>query len=401
MVLKIFEAFAGYGGASFALKKAGINFECVGYSEIDKYAIECYWKNHKGKYLGDITKIDPNKLPDFDLFTGGFPCQSFSIAGKGNGELDARGTLFYEIIRICEVKKPKYIVLENVKGLTCKNHKATFEKILNELKRIGYNVRWRILNTKNYGVPQNRERVFFYCYRQDYPEGFDFEFPEEEELKIFLKDILEEGVDEKYYLNEEQTKRLLLNPNVAKFKISKDLTYISSVQKHNTVRDDGISNALPSAMGMGGGHTPMIIQLNKPKHSNNRVYDVNGISPTLNTMQSGHRQPFIAIKNATKKGYLEGYPGDGVNLEHPDSKTRRGRIQKDVMGCLQTNDQRGVITEDYRIRKLTPKECFRLMGFLNDEINLDGLSNTQKYKLAGNGWDINLVSKIFRRMFKD
>ena len=169
----------------------------------------------------------------------------------------------------------------------------------------------------------------------------------------------------------------------------------------------------------------MIIKLNKPKHSNNRVYSDKGISPCLNTMSGGNRQPFIAasrgrnlsnpsdrsfgskteqrlepkldgttncltsvqkdnyvcgylpIKNATKKGFIEGYPNDGVNLEQPNSATPRGRIQKNVIGCLQTNDQRGIITTDFRIRKLTPKECFRLMGFLKDEINLERISNAQ------------------------
>jgi len=207
--LKLFEMFSGYGGASFALKKAGIDFECIGFSEIDKYAIQCYQQNHKnniGIYdnynknlrkdgctgtlgtqcgsstaggsfsiignqtitnFGDCTQINPNELPDFDLLTGGFPCQSFSAAGKGRGELDTRGTLFNEIIRIAEIKKPKYMLLENVKGLTYKNHRETFNKILSELERIGYDVKWKVLNSKEYGIPQNRERVFFVCFRKD------------------------------------------------------------------------------------------------------------------------------------------------------------------------------------------------------------------------------------------
>lgn len=386
--------FAGYGGASFALKKAGIPFECVGYSEIDKYAIQCYQQNHKVNgfithNFGDATKIHPDNLPDFDLLTGGFPCQAFSNAGKGLGEMDTRGTLFNEIIRIAEVKQPKYMLLENVKGLTTKKHKDTFNKICDELTRIGYMLHIKILNSKDYGIPQNRERVWFVCVRK----RIDFQWVEKEELKIFLKDILEPEVDEKYYLKPEQIDRLIVNSN----------------------------------------------------HSNSRVYGDNGISPTLNTMQGGHRQPFIAasrgrnpsnpsdrttgsptiqrlepkfdgtsntitsvqkdnyvcIKNATSKGYQEAYEGDGVNLEHPNSETRRGRVQPQSIGTLQTNDQRGVITENMSIRKLTPTECFRLMGFLDDEINLDGISNSQRYKLAGNGWDINIVSKIFKNMLKE
>ena len=166
-MIKLFEMFAGYGGASFALKKAGIEHEVVGYSEIDKYAIQCYEQNHKGKNFGDCTKINPNELPNFDLLTGGFPCQSFSVAGKGLGEQDTRGTLFHEIIRIAEVKKPSVMLLENVRGLTFKPHKQTFKKILSELDRIGYVVKWKVLNSKDYGIPQNRERVFFVCFRND------------------------------------------------------------------------------------------------------------------------------------------------------------------------------------------------------------------------------------------
>ena len=357
--IRLFEMFSGFGGASFALKKAGIDFETVGYSEIDKFAIQCYEQNHSvlcygspiPENLGDATKIEPELISDFDLLTAGFPCQAFSVAGKGLGELDTRGTLFNEIIRVAEVKKPKFMLLENVKGLTNKKHKATFEKILSELDRIGYVVKWKVLNTKEHGIPQNRERVFFMCFRTEYEEGLGWvadvnEFPEPEELKIFLKDILESNVDESYYLNEEQMNNLIFKSN----------------------------------------------------HSNSRVYDVEGISPALNTMQGGHRQPFILIKNATKKGYLEGYYGDGVNLEFPDSKTRRSRIIRHCSSTLQCSDARGVIEKDMRIRKLTPTECFRLMGFLDDNINLEGLSNTQRYKLAGNGWDVNLVSKIFKKM---
>lgn len=405
-MLKLFEMFSGYGGASFALKKAEIPFECVGFSEIDKYAIECYNQNHCKNYneedlskikcsdiianYGDCTKINPNDLPDFDLLTGGFPCQSFSNAGNCKGELDTRGTLFNEIIRIAEVKKPKYMLLENVKGLISKRHKKTFEKILSELKRIGYFVDWQVLNSKEHGIPQNRERVFFVCFRS-YEDLIDskFFFPKVEKLKLFLKDLVDKDVDEKYYLKQKQMDRLIDRTG-----IEINVIEPSCFDVYNKkIRTDGIS-----------------ITLTEPHHNNLRLIepkisfciDANYYKGTnLKGYLEKHRRQlvFLPIKNATKKGYLEGYPGDGVNLEQPDSKTRRGRIQKDVIGCLQTNDQRGIITCDFRIRKFTPEECFRFMGFLNNEINLDGLSNTQRYKLAGNGWDINLVSKIFKEMF--
>jgi len=383
--MKIFEMFAGYGGASFALKKANIDHEVVGFSEIDKYAIQCYEQNHKGKNYGDCSNIDPRALPNFDLLTGGFPCQSFSIAGKGLGQLDTRGTLFNEIIRIAEIKKPRYMLLENVKGLMSKKHKETFDKILSELSRIGYKVYCKVLNSKEYGIPQNRERVFFVCFRDKLDLEY-FEFPEKEELKIFLKDILEDEVDDKYFLSDKMIQGII-NSNY--------------------------------------------------RERQPQIKDVCG------TLKVGGDTKCIIVKNGTKKGYLKAYEGDGVNLEQPNSKTRRGRVQKDVMGCLQTNDQRGVIVKakticlnskdgngvqpkiqnrvyssngispavvtafmpsietNLTIRKLTPTECFRLMGFLDDNINLENLSNTQKYKLAGNGWEINVVSKLFIEMFRN
>lgn len=160
--LKVFEIFAGFGGSSFALQKAGIDFKTVGYSEIDKYAIQCYEQNHKGKNYGDCTQINPNELPDFDLLVGGFNCQPYSIAGKGHGLKDLRGQVIYDVFRIIKIKKPKYILLENVKGILTKKHQETFIMIIKELISCGYNVDFKLFNSKEYGIPQSRERVFIY-----------------------------------------------------------------------------------------------------------------------------------------------------------------------------------------------------------------------------------------------
>jgi len=206
--LKVFETFAGYGGASFGLKKSGIPFKVIGFSENDKFASEIFELNHQGiKNYGDITTINTDDLPDFDLFTGGFPCQPFSSAGLGHGELDIRGTLFYDVIRICEEKRPKHILLENVKGLTTKRHKETFAKIQDELRRLGYSVEWKLLNTKDYGIPQNRERVWIYAYHGELPAGFSIE-PEKVELKARFKDFLDKNPEEYLFLNESQIARL-------------------------------------------------------------------------------------------------------------------------------------------------------------------------------------------------
>jgi DNA (cytosine-5)-methyltransferase 1 len=206
--IRVFEAFAGYGGASFGLKKAKIKHEIIGYSEFDKYASEIFELNHPNvKALGDITNINTDELPDFDLFTGGFPCQPFSSAGLGMGEMDIRGTLFYDVIRICEAKKPKHILLENVKGLTTKRHKETFEKILSELNRIGYDITWKVLNTKDFGIPQNRERLWIYGFLGKLRSDFDID-PGKIELKKRFSDFLDKKPEESLFLNDKQIARL-------------------------------------------------------------------------------------------------------------------------------------------------------------------------------------------------
>ena len=283
-----------------------------------------------------MKEINPNDLKDFDLLTGGFPCQSFSVAGKGKGELDTRGTLFHEIIRIAEVKKPRYMLLENVKGLTNNNHRETFEKILSELKRIGYNVKVKVLNSKEHGIPQNRERVWFVCFRE--LEDFkQFKWPEPVPLKIFLKDILEDAEEERYELNTKDPKvvgcALRTWP-----RNNKDAKNSPERGKRVEARKDEVSNAITT-------------------HQNDSM---------------------VACIDGYNKKVIE----DGTTITITEGLSH-GHLR---------------LLKDGTIRKLTPKECFRLMGFLNDEIKLDGLSDTQRYKLAGNGQDVNMVSLIFMEM---
>ena len=206
--LRLFEAFAGYGGASFALRKAKIQHKTVGFSEIDKFAVELYQKNHIGvPWFGDITQIKEEDLPDFDIFTGGFPCQPFSQVGLGKGEDDTRGTLFHDIIRICEAKRPKHILLENVKGLRTNRHGKTLETIIKKLTRLGYDVVVELLNSKDFGIPQNRERVWIYAYHGSLPVTFDLK-PTKQKLKIFFKDLLDVNPDPALFKTQKQIERL-------------------------------------------------------------------------------------------------------------------------------------------------------------------------------------------------
>jgi len=206
--LKIFEAFAGYGGASYGLKRLRIPFKVVGFSEIDRLTSEFYEKNHPGiKNFGDITKIKPKDIPDFDLFTGGFPCQPFSQVGMGLGEDDTRGTLFHDIIRICKVKKPKHILLENVKGLKTSKHGRTLKTIITKLTNLGYDVVTELMNSKDYGIPQNRERVWIYAYKGILPLTFKLS-PVKKKLNFFFKDLLDKNPDQSLFKNQKQIKRL-------------------------------------------------------------------------------------------------------------------------------------------------------------------------------------------------
>ena len=215
-VLRVFEGFAGYGGASYGLRHAGIEHEVVGYSEFDKFASALYDANHKHadgspiKNWGDITKINPEELPDFDMFTGGFPCQPFSTVGMQQGELDryGRGTLVYDIIRICAHKKPKYVFLENVKGLATKRFESTFNMIKEAFRELGYGeLHYAILNTKDYGIPQNRERLWMFACLGGLPEGFSM-VPPQIHNGLRLKDFVDENPPADLYLSQAQIKRI-------------------------------------------------------------------------------------------------------------------------------------------------------------------------------------------------
>ena len=423
-MIKLFEMFAGYGGASFALKKVGIDFECVGYSEIDKYAIECFDNNFPNvKNYGDCKLINPNDLPDFDLLTGGFPCQSFSVAGKMKGEEDIRGTLFYDIIRIAEIKKPKYLLLENVKGLTCKKFKSTFDKILNELNRIGYKVYWKVLNSKDYGIPQSRARVWFVCFRKDIDIPFSFQFPEPVELKLFVKDILEEQVDNKYYLSEKLQERFIKYLEEKKYKSflkENEVQKIIDNKGKQTKRIDGCSFTLTGS-GRNCGNNQAIAESsvvamrkaerNTPKEL--REYDgqqleprEDGCSNTISTVQKDNLVYDRKGFDSKTKGFRESELSPTLLNGMGTGGNNVPMINAKISPCLtqELSHTTGNFTKNWInkgfLRRLTPKECFRLMGFLNDEINLDGLSDTQRYKLAGNGWEINVASKILRNMFK-
>lgn len=202
--IKVLSLFSGIGAFEMGLKKANIPFELINYCEIDKYASKSYSLIHnvsEDLNLGDITKIDINKLPkDIDLITHGSPCQDFSIAGLqagGNEDSGTRSSLMYETVKIIEQVKPKYVIWENVKNLLSDKHKHNFHKYLNKLDKLGYVNYYKVLNARKYGIPQNRERIFCISFRKDV--DFNFEFPNEIPLKCKVKDFLEEDIVDDFY----------------------------------------------------------------------------------------------------------------------------------------------------------------------------------------------------------
>lgn len=244
--IRVFEGFAGYGGATYGLQRAGINFDVVGYSEFDKFASALYDANHKDlngqpiKNWGDITRINADELDDFDLFTGGFPCQPFSQVGMQQGEKDryGRGTLMYDILRICEVKKPTYIFLENVKGLATKRFESTFNTLKNALKEMDYgDLKYAILNTKDYGIPQNRERLWMFARLGGLPENFSM-IPPTVNNGLRLRDFVDKKPDPTLYLSQQQIQRIKDFYVIPSFAVTEH----SCFDLYNkNIRNDGIS----------------------------------------------------------------------------------------------------------------------------------------------------------------
>ena len=218
--MRVLELFGGIGACTQALKSLGIDVEIADYVEIDKYAVASYnAMNGTNFEPQDITEWD--KDIDVDLIMHGSPCQDISLAGQQAGADEGSGTrssLMYETIRIVKKLKPKYVIWENVKNLISKKHKHNFDNYIQTLEQLGYKSYWQVLNAKDYGIPQNRERVFTISIRNDIDKGY--EFPPKQELKLRLKDLLEDEVDEKYYLSEKQIERIkTTNYNVGKTRI--------------------------------------------------------------------------------------------------------------------------------------------------------------------------------------
>lgn len=467
--LKVLELFSGVGAFTKALTNLNIDYELVGFSDIDKYAIESYSAIHKidkSLNLGDISKVSIEDVPDCDLMTYSFPCQDISVAGKQNGYSEDSGTrssLLWEAVKIAKYKKPKYLIAENVKNLIGKKFKDDFNKWLEQLDKLGYNTYYKVLNSKDFRIPQNRERVFVVSIRKDIDKG-KFEFPEGSKIPVKLRDILEKSVDDKYYLSDEVQKRFKFNEKYNENIIGSTAPEFRTIGQSDTVyKTEGVVGTL---LARDYKQPKQIIEVVgnldiKGMDCIKRVYSTEGVSPTLTTMEVGktglymdteemilngairgryddnnkiHQrleiqseniantlttvqkdnvviEPKLLIKNATKKGYLEAVDGDGIDLAYPDSNTRRGRVQPQRSHTITTSDNLGDL-QGYKIRKLTPLECWRLMGFDDEDFKnaKQALNNTyykgkdksdsQLYKQAGNSIVVDVLESILHNLFK-
>lgn len=408
-MIKVSTFCSGIGSPEQALKELGVEHEIVFACEKDKFARQTYLANFTPNIMfEDMTMVDMKSDIYSDICMAGIPCQAFSMAGKRLGELDPRGLLFYNFYDYVKNKQPKYFIIENVKGLLSINNGEIFDNWINLLSKsvnnqenliihpdsLKYNLHWTVLNSKNFGVPQNRERIFIVGIRNDLPNNYSF--PKGEPLKLRLKDVLEPVVDKKYYLSDKVVKGLIVhaernknNGFGARFPDLDGIAY--TVKIGGKGKDDLIQE--PICVSMRG---------RNPKNPSDRTTG----SPTeqrlepnsqgiTNTLTSVVKDNLIMIKEATKQGYDIAIEGDSINFSNPNSETRRGRIGKGIANVLDTQCNQGVVS-GYRIRRLTEIECMRLQGFPDSYIK--PCSSTQQYKQAGNSITVNVMKAILKNI---
>lgn len=393
--MKYFSMFSGVEGFGLGIE----NGEPIGFSEIDKYA-SMVLKYHfpKVKNYGDCTTIKWEQVADFDLLVGGSPCQDFSIAGKRRGLKGSRSSLAWEFIRCLSSKKPRYFIWENVKGVMSSRGGWDFANILSAFSESGYSLWWQVLNAKNFGVPQNRERIFVIGFREGSPKEVFFESKDSRPIA----DVGTTKPNDRIGQHDRVfgTDGLIGALGAVDYKQPPQILHrFDSYNK--TYSEPNIASTLKA-----GGDDPNIIVINKGESQHYRLYDTDGLAPILQSQSgmSSQKHPFIFAVN-TKKGFVEGEEGDGINIAFPNSKTRRGRVIKKNSPTLQRNDAIGTI-QNGQVRKLMPIECERLMSWpddwtrwgIDDKGNKIEISDSQRYKMCGNGVVSNCVKEIVKNI---
>lgn len=449
----------------FSLRK---DWKLVNFCEFDKYATKSYCAIHdfdENLNLGDITKIDETKLEDFNMICGGSPCQDFSVAGKQKGSVwtckdcgheynplivhwsqrnkcphcsgenieKTRSSLLVEYLRVIRANKPNFGMYENVKNIVGKQFRdTTFKLFENELHEYGYNTYWKVLNAKNYGIPQNRERVYLIFIKKDLDNG-KFVFPEGFDNGIRLKDVLEDEVDEKYYISDDKVQRFLTNLNrnnsllcdpcqVKREGKSREYndycpTLTSRDCKEPRLVNENVVKQVGNIVNTGNWNNPQ----------RGRIYSANGCSPALNCCGGGGLEPKIvcgidkSVNDTKQIEYANCITAredrdisnitewtavlEKVGNVNPSGKGMNGNVfsEDGLAPTLTTNKGEGnKILTGIRIRKLTPKECFRLMGFSDSEYEIASkvVSNSQLYKQSGNSIVVDVLYYILVELYK-
>ncbi len=397
---------------------------CVGVSEIDRYASAIYkyhYPNHQN--YGDATKLICESIPDFDLLTGGFPCQAFSIAGKRQGFAEDRGTLFFEIARILSHKRPRYFLLENVKGLLSHDSGKTYLTIIGILADLGYFVETVVLNSKDFGVPQNRERIFFVGHlaepgrspRPILPFGQDGELfnnsgntDERRSQAKYSTSLKASGAvkaDDTFIAEQARNpKKQVVGKDIA---TCLDASYYKGAGPKDL--EKGLRQMVRGNEGLHKSDMDLIQvgNLYENKAEGGRVYSPDGVIRQLqaNGGGMGAKTGLYVVPEATKQGYAIAEPGDSINLAVPNNKTRRGRVGKGVANTLETSCNQATV-QGQRIRRLTPIECERLQKFedrwtekgLFENGEVKAISDTQRYRCLGNAVTVSVIAWLVERI---
>ena len=386
--ISMLSLFSGIGSPEQALKNIGVDYELVGFSEIDKFAIKSYCKVHdvsEDLSLGDITKIDISSLPtDIDLITHGSPCQDFSTAGQQKGGDKGTGTrssLMWTTVDIVKHCRPKVVLWENVKNLLSKKHRHNFDEYLEVMEELGYNNYYQVLNAKNYGIPQNRERVFTVSIRKDVDEGYVF--PEPQELTLRLKDMLEDEVDEKYNISICKMQQLIENID-GKLDLNKQV--IGTCHKKNDLSHstrDIVYNAEKNAPTLNATMYKDPIKVLIPtEDKNSKMDNVVMVKDNYGMINGG----------TMGKGFDTGRRCYSIDYISPTITAGGTNHSPKIIEPVKTENKEMV----FKVRKLTPRECWRLMGFTDEQFDkaAEICSNTQLYKQAGNSIVVNVLEAI-------
>ena len=386
MSIRFFDMFSGIGGFRSGLEAVG-GFECIGHCEIDKHANQAYNAIYDIKpqevYFEDARKINPYDLPHIDLICGGFPCQAFSIAGRRGGFEDSRGTLFFEIARIAAVKRPSYLLLENVPGLLSHDRGRTFATILGTLSDLGYDVTWEVLNSKDFGVPQSRKRVYIIGYFRGRCSGEILSF-RETNAKTLMQ-IIPGREGNRIY--SPSGVAITLTSNAGGFGGKTGLYDINAPVKIRTA--DGVKLVYPSIR---HGRKYSFIDMNSPPN-------LTEIARCITARQDSG----ISNRKGEHSGvFIEDEPRAILTPERVTVRQRGRRYKEpnEPMFALTVCDRHGIIRHG-KVRRLMPIECWRLQGFTDEQFNkavATGLKDGHLYKMAGNAVSVPVVSAIGRRL---